>query len=94
MAEDKVVCRLKSRNGQEITITGDPNDKSVQDLCKAKDQNTPVYLSGYTYPFYTYYYSYPYQWYYGNPYYSYYGGGCGGYGGCGSRFGYPYRRYW
>ena len=66
-----VTCKLKSPNGNEITIEGDPNDKTFQDLCKAKDENRQVYLSGYTYPWNVSYYSMPYRWYNYSPYYTY-----------------------
>lgn len=68
---DKVTCTLKNQNGEEVTITGNANDKRMQDLCHAKDTGRQVTWGGN--PYYVTYYSMPYQWYYYYPYqYAYY----------------------
>lgn len=58
MAENsnKIICKYRSADGQELTIEGDANDKKFMDECmkltgkEARNFNNKAY-----YPYYSYY---------------------------------------
>ena len=94
MAEVK--CTYRSRDGRELTITGDDSDEKFMNECHKLTGREQHNFGGTTYyPAYTYYtnpvyyYTQPYYYYY-YPYYPYYGGnfyggyrrGCWGGWGC------------
>lgn len=71
MSDNKIKCTYRSKNGREITMEGNSDDRDFIERCKKLTGREGMNWHGeWYYPYYTYY-SNPYYW-GGSPYYYYY----------------------